>query len=96
MRQVWCEMSYGAKIALFGYLAFITIAGIILSTIDTLAVKPEALLHTGGVYFALMAMMLYFLPSFAAWGKRIWGAIFLLNLILGWMLIGWIVALLWG
>ena len=96
MRQFWRDMGYGAKIVFSSYLAFITIVGLILSTRDTLAVKPEALLRTGGVYFALMAMMLCFLPSFAAWGKRIWGAIFLLNLILGWMLIGWIFALLWG
>jgi hypothetical protein len=99
MRQVWRDMGYGAKIVLFGYLAFITIVAIILSTRDTPAVKPEASLHTpgiGGVYFALLAMMLYFLPSFAAWGKRNWAPIFLFNLLLGWTLIGWIVALLWG
>ena len=99
MRQFWRDMGYGARIGLFGYLAFITIVGINLSTRDTPAVKPEALLHspgTAGMYFALLTMMLYFLPFFAAWGKRNWGTIFLLNLLLGWTLIGWIVALVWG
>jgi hypothetical protein len=99
MRQVSRDMSYRAKIVFFGYLAFITIVAIILSMRVTPAVQPEALPQTpgnGGVYFALVAMLLYFLPSFAPWGKRNWGAIFLLNLLLGWTLIGWIVALVWG
>jgi len=98
-RQVWRDTSYGAKTVLFGFLVIITIVAIFLSTRDIPAVNPEALPQTpgsGGVYFALMAMVLYFLPSLAPWGKRNWGAIFLLNLLLGWTLIGWIVALVWG
>jgi hypothetical protein len=99
MRQVWRDRGYGANIRLFGFLAFVTIVTIILGARDTPAVKPEALPRSagnGGMYFVLMAVLLYFLPSFAAWGKRNWGAIFLLNLLLGWTLIGWIIALVWG
>ena len=40
----------------------------------------------------------YFLPSFiaAASGHRNGGAIFLLNLLLGWTVLGWVVALAWA
>lgn len=99
MRQVWRDSGYGAKIGFFGFLLIVTIAPIILSAGDASVVKPETLLRSAGnerIYFVLMAVVLYFLPSLAAWGKRNWGAISLLNLLLGWTLIGWIVALMWG
>jgi hypothetical protein len=40
----------------------------------------------------------YFLPSFvaAARGHRNGGAVFLLNLCLGWTVLGWIAALVWA
>jgi len=43
-------------------------------------------------------LILYFLPSIiaAARSKRDTLAIFLLNLFLGWSVIGWIVALIWA
>lgn len=43
-------------------------------------------------------LVFYFLPSIiaAARGKRDTLAIFLLNLFLGWSVIGWIVALVWA
>jgi hypothetical protein len=99
LRQVWHDLGYCAKIGLFGILNIITIVTIILSMRVTPAVKPEALPQTAsneGIYFVLMAVVLYFLPSLAAWGKRNWAPIFLFNLLLGWTLIGWIVALVWG
>jgi uncharacterized membrane protein YqaE (UPF0057 family) len=40
--------------------------------------------------------LLYFLPTLCGWKKRNRGAIFLLNLLLGWTLIGWVVALVWA
>ncbi len=45
-----------------------------------------------------MGTFLYFLPSFIALvrGKRDTLAIFLLNLFLGWSVVGWIVALVWA
>jgi len=42
--------------------------------------------------------ILYFMPSSIAWNKhkRNRTAIFALNLLLGWTVLGWIVALIWG
>lgn len=41
---------------------------------------------------------LYFLPAIVAYSrkKRNAGAILALNILLGWTLLGWIVALVWG
>jgi hypothetical protein len=48
--------------------------------------------------FAIFAIVigLYFLPSILAVNKRNKIAIFALNLLLGWSLIGWAIALIWA
>jgi ABC-type transport system involved in cytochrome c biogenesis permease component len=45
-----------------------------------------------------IALVLYFVPAFIAAmrGKRNAGAIFALNLLLGWTALGWICALVWA
>jgi Superinfection immunity protein len=40
--------------------------------------------------------LLYFLPSIIGRNKKDAGAIFLLNLLLGWTLVGWVAAFLWA
>lgn len=46
----------------------------------------------------IVGVVLYFIPTFLAFSKgRInKGAIFCVNLFLGWSLIGWVVALVWA
>ncbi|MDQ7018000.1 MAG: superinfection immunity protein [Robiginitomaculum sp.] len=48
--------------------------------------------------FALVPLLLYFLPWIIALirGHHNAGAIFLLNVLLGWTFIGWIVAFIWS
>lgn len=51
-----------------------------------------------GAAILLMALM-YFLPSVIAFGvrkKQNAAAIFALNLLLGWTVVGWIAALIWS
>lgn len=43
-----------------------------------------------------ICMALYFLPSIVGRHKYNFPAIFILNLLLGWTVIGWIVALIWA
>jgi hypothetical protein len=45
---------------------------------------------------AVLALMLYFLPTMVGARKRNAGAIFALNLLLGWTLVGWVVSLVWA
>src|SRR5215469_14054464 len=47
------------------------------------------------IAFAL-CIALYFLPSIIGRSRRNFGAIFILNLLLGWTIAGWIVALIWA
>jgi hypothetical protein len=44
----------------------------------------------------LFAFFIYFLPSVVGYHKRNASAIIILNLFLGWTLIGWVVALVWA
>lgn len=45
---------------------------------------------------ALLGLGIYFLPTVVGRAKRNVGAIFALNLLLGWTLVGWVVALVWA
>src|SRR5438874_6503805 len=49
-----------------------------------------------GLIFFCILIPLYFLPSLLARKKRQWTAIFVLNLLLGWTLLGWVGALVWA
>jgi Superinfection immunity protein len=51
---------------------------------------------TAALVIVVVAFVLYFLPSFIGRRKQNFGAIFVLNLLLGWTLIGWVVALVWA
>jgi hypothetical protein len=60
---------------------------------------PAALSGAGPIGFTLLwmgAAALYFLPTFVSTRKRNAGAIFALNLFLGWTVLGWVVALAWA
>ena len=49
------------------------------------------------IIFVLFCVLAYFLPAIVAFGigKRNAAAILILNLFLGWTLIGWVAALVW-
>lgn len=46
--------------------------------------------------FVLGMILLYFLPAIIAHNKRDFAAIFLVDLLFGWTVIGWIIALIWA
>lgn len=46
--------------------------------------------------FLILATLLYFLPAILGRNKADFTGILLLNLLLGWTLIGWFVALIWA
>lgn len=50
----------------------------------------------GGILLLLIAVGLYFLPSIIGYNKKNANAICMLNLLLGWTVLGWIVALIWA
>lgn len=50
----------------------------------------------GGLFFLLLCVGLYFLPSIIGAQKHNATAILAVNLLLGWTVIGWIVALVWA
>jgi hypothetical protein len=57
-----------------------------------------AIIVSYGVFFVTLglAIVLYFLPTIVGLRKQNAGGIFLLNLVLGWTLAGWIGALIWA
>jgi len=44
----------------------------------------------------LFCVLMYFLPSFIGHRKQAFAGIFLVNLLLGWTVIGWFAALIWA
>ncbi len=48
------------------------------------------------MFFLIFCGVVYFLPSIIGHDKRTFAGIFLLNLLLGWTVIGWIIALVWA
>lgn len=46
--------------------------------------------------FVLLGLAVYFAPTFIVWGRKGSVSIVLLNLFLGWTVIGWILALVWA
>lgn len=50
------------------------------------------------VILVVLPLLVYFLPSFVAFARRHRQrvAIFLLNFLLGWTILGWIIALVWA
>jgi hypothetical protein len=46
--------------------------------------------------FLVLLALLYFLPSIIGRNKRAAGAIFLVNFLAGWTVIGWFIALIWA
>jgi len=48
------------------------------------------------VMYIIIGLAIYFLPSIVGYSKRNFNSILLLNLFLGWTLIGWVVAIIWA
>jgi hypothetical protein len=48
------------------------------------------------LFLILLGLVFYFLPTIVGWNKRNAGAIFVLNLLLGWTFFGRVVALVWA
>jgi hypothetical protein len=46
--------------------------------------------------FVFFTVLLYFLPAIIGHNKRDFGKILLLNLLFGWTVIGWCIALVWA
>ena len=48
------------------------------------------------VIYLIATLLVYFLPAIAGHKKKNAQAIFILNLFLGWTVLGWIIALIWA
>jgi len=50
----------------------------------------------GTFLFGIVFFAIYFLPSILGYNKRNFSSILMLNFLLGWTLIGWVVAIVWA
>jgi len=46
--------------------------------------------------FFIFLLFVYFIPSIAAFNTKHFSSVFVINLFLGWTLIGWVAALAWA
>lgn len=51
---------------------------------------------SSAIVLLIVLAIVYFVPSFVAAGRKRNGGVFVLNLFLGWTLIGWVAALTWA
>jgi hypothetical protein len=60
----------------------------------------DAAVATGGISILMVLMiisiLMYFVPALVGMRHKQAGAIFVLNLFLGWTFVGWVVALVWA
>jgi Superinfection immunity protein len=61
---------------------------------DPSSVDPASIIVF--LIFLALSLALYFLPTIVGWGKKNRAAIAALNLLLGWTIVGWVVALVWA
>jgi hypothetical protein len=48
------------------------------------------------IVIGMVVLGMYFVPTIVGWKKKNSGSIMMLNLFLGWTLIGWVIALCWA
>jgi|SRR5208282_1226598 len=72
------------------------IFGVVILLIVTSFYFPSFAVILGAIVGCLVGLGFYFLPSMIGNQKRNAGAIFMLNLFLGWTLLGWVIALVWA
>ena len=48
------------------------------------------------IIMILIFAIIYFIPSIIGWNTKHLGGIFVINLFLGWTILGWIIALAWA
>ena len=48
------------------------------------------------MFFVIFSILLYFLPTLIGRDKADAGAIFIVNLLFGWTVVGWFIALIWA
>jgi uncharacterized membrane protein YhaH (DUF805 family) len=73
--------------------------GVLLASLPArAATQPSDGTHTGGIVLLVVVLACYFLPAIVAAGRRHHnaGAIFFLDLLLGWTVVGWIAAFIWA
>jgi len=70
--------------------------GSIIAAVDTASDSTSS--PGPGIIFLLLGAFLYFMPTILAKGRNHHnaGAVFIINLLLGWTLVGWAVALAWA
>jgi hypothetical protein len=49
-----------------------------------------------GILVILLVLLIYFLPTIVVGRKTFAMQVFLLNLLLGWTFLGWVIALVWA
>lgn len=49
-----------------------------------------------GWIIVFLCVVLYFIPTFIAWGKKKADGPIIINIFLGWTFIGWVIALAWA
>jgi len=64
--------------------------------VTSLSIRGSAVIEGARHVPFAFCLLVYFLPSIIGHQTRSFGGVFVLNLLLGWTVIGWIAALMWA
>lgn len=53
-------------------------------------------MESGIIILIIIGLFIYFIPAIVGWKTKYAAGIFILNIFLGWTLIGWVAALIWA
>ena len=96
--QMWPKDAPGRFGTARGMAAAIGIAAALVLVVVGMSTNNPALHLAGWLVGWALGLLFYFIPSLIAWNRehRNLAAIVLLNLLLGWTFLGWVIALIWS
>jgi len=95
LTRLWRVVSFAVCVVVVSLVTFTPAAAAVVSQAHTVG-DDSAAGFIMLLVLTVLSLLAYFIPSFVANGRNRAQAIFMLNLLLGWTVLGWVGALIWA